>query len=673
MEPPAFLSVKFGDGIQASVVGMGTVHLVSPHFPAGITLTNVLYAPRCKVNLISVYALTCDVDCKVQFTNTSCNVTRDNALLFKVPIHNTTYIIHAIACSQLRPPTATCQPAGALRTVATASDSPQLWHRRLGHPGQTQLKKLTGDKLLLGLPLTPDALHALDKPCHPCALGKARRTPFVAKPAPATRAPLQLVHSDLMGPFAPKGILGEKYLVSLVDDYSGLGEVFPIRKKSDTFTVLTTALKRWMTLKTGLPVKAMRSDGGGEYWSAEWDAWLREEGIQHQGSLPHSPQQNGKAERYNGVLTSIARTLMLDSGLTKGFWPYAFTTAAYLHAFHLHSAKHLTHFQLFYGYRPTVEHLRVFGALCYPTRVTKQPKLGQRADIGKLLGYCKDSVGYTVWLPETHEIIETCDVVFYESGSLTTPVISIEPFTVADEGGDSELEFETQPHHASFAFHQNQHIPSLPALPAASVDPGVPCRQDGGEIGTPPAAESDRGAGTPQQPVVMFRDTGTEEEPVPSVPPSPAASSSAIPPNAWIGVGTEPASSPVSVEQGAVQAVDSAPGGEAVECGAVIQRPGTASEIGAVRRSNRVRNIAPDSRGLVVQAVLQDDEFELGVDDLSCSVSLISEAVNISYQEAVAESNVDRACHQPGGTSSRPHILYSEYPSVGSTWSVGPG
>ena len=394
---------------------MGSVHLLSPHFPDGITLHNVLYAPGCSVNLISVRALAEHLKCTITFSAESCSAMRGDVTLFTIPMQNNAYIIPAVTRSQLTNPPSPSH-AEAFSTTAVDRNPPQLWHRRLGHPGKTQLAKLIGLGLLDDCPLQLESLQDLDFPCNTCALGKARKTPFPATPAPASRAPLELVHSDVMGPFTPLGIRGEKYIVTLLDDYSGLGEVYPIQKKSDVFVTLRTALVRWGTIKLGLPVRAIRTDRGGEFKSTEWDAWLEERQIVHQSSLPHSPQQNGKAERYNGVLIVIARTLMIDSGLTKGFWPYAFTMAAYLHSLHLHSAKGLTHFQLFHGYRPSVKHLRVFGALCYPTRVTKQPKLSQTADAGKLLGYCRDSVGYVVWLPKSQQIVKTCNVLFYESG-----------------------------------------------------------------------------------------------------------------------------------------------------------------------------------------------------------------------------------------------------------------
>ena len=81
---------------------------------------------------------------------------------------------------------------------------------------------------------------------------------------------LELVHSDLLGPSAPRGVRGEKYLITLVDDYSGLGEVFPLAKKSDAFATLTTAIIRWGAMKLGL--RAWLTDRGREYMSGGWES-----------------------------------------------------------------------------------------------------------------------------------------------------------------------------------------------------------------------------------------------------------------------------------------------------------------------------------------------------------------------------------------------------------------
>jgi transposase InsO family protein len=49
-------------------------------------------------------------------------------------------------------------------------------------------------------------------------------------------------------------------------------------------------------------VKILRSDNGGEYSSNEFKSFLASNGIQHQFTVPYSPQQKGVSERINRTL-----------------------------------------------------------------------------------------------------------------------------------------------------------------------------------------------------------------------------------------------------------------------------------------------------------------------------------------------------------------------------------
>ena len=49
-------------------------------------------------------------------------------------------------------------------------------------------------------------------------------------------------------------------------------------------------------LSTGVKLKTLRTDNGGEYMSTEFNAYLRQEGIRHKLSVPKTPKQNGVAE-----------------------------------------------------------------------------------------------------------------------------------------------------------------------------------------------------------------------------------------------------------------------------------------------------------------------------------------------------------------------------------------
>ena len=53
-------------------------------------------------------------------------------------------------------------------------------------------------------------------------------------------------------------------------------------------------------------------------------------GLIHQTSCPHTPQQNGIAERKNRTLLEIGRALMFEAHVPSYFWPEAIASATYL-------------------------------------------------------------------------------------------------------------------------------------------------------------------------------------------------------------------------------------------------------------------------------------------------------------------------------------------------------
>ncbi|CAI7762974.1 unnamed protein product, partial [Closterium sp. NIES-53] len=62
--------------------------------------------------------------------------------------------------------------------------------------------------------------------------------------------------------------------------------------------------------ESGHKVKVIRTDNGGEFIGADFEAVLKKKGIQHQLTVPYNPQQNGVAERFNQTLQEGARTLL---------------------------------------------------------------------------------------------------------------------------------------------------------------------------------------------------------------------------------------------------------------------------------------------------------------------------------------------------------------------------
>jgi transposase InsO family protein len=57
-------------------------------------------------------------------------------------------------------------------------------------------------------------------------------------------------------------------------------------------------------------IKTLRTDNGGEYMSKEFKLYLKENGIRHETTVPYNPEQNGIAERKNGIIIDAIRAMI---------------------------------------------------------------------------------------------------------------------------------------------------------------------------------------------------------------------------------------------------------------------------------------------------------------------------------------------------------------------------
>ena len=93
----------------------------------------------------------------------------------------------------------------ALKSVI--EDPSQLWHLRYGHLGYASLNLLSNKRMVEGL---PGIGNSCDK-CEACILGKQHRLPFNSGNSRRATYPLELVHTNLVGPMQVTSI-GGKYL-----------------------------------------------------------------------------------------------------------------------------------------------------------------------------------------------------------------------------------------------------------------------------------------------------------------------------------------------------------------------------------------------------------------------------------------------------------------------------
>ncbi|KAG8479622.1 hypothetical protein CXB51_029429 [Gossypium anomalum] len=112
----------------------------------------------------------------------------------------------------------------------------------------------------------------------------------------------------------------------------------------------------------------------------------------------------------------MARCLLFEKKLPKNLWAEAVNTAVYLqNRLPTKALEQKIPFEGWFGFKRSVQHLRVFGCLCYAhIPAVKRDKLSKRAKPGILVGYNSVKKGYRILDPSTNKVQVSRDVVFDE-------------------------------------------------------------------------------------------------------------------------------------------------------------------------------------------------------------------------------------------------------------------
>ena len=124
--------------------------------------------------------------------------------------------------------------------------------------------------------------------CKGCVVGKHPEHKFDRGKASRATCILGPIHSDISGPMPITSMNGSRYLLKFIDDFSRYSWVFFIKKKSEVCEKFTE-LKALIENASGLKIKILRSDNGGEYVSNEFLHICSQSGIQVQHSIPYTP------------------------------------------------------------------------------------------------------------------------------------------------------------------------------------------------------------------------------------------------------------------------------------------------------------------------------------------------------------------------------------------------
>ena len=153
------------------------------------------------------------------------------------------------------------------------------------------------------------------KACDACQ--QLRHSPAQAPlhPWEFPKQPWDRLHADFAGPFQ-----GKMFLV-VIDAFSKWLEVSPLSAATSTVTIQHLCS---IFATHGLP-RSLVTDNGPQFTSAEFEAFMKNNGIRHIKSSPYHPASNGLAERavqcFKESMKKFPSTDSLETKLSRFlFW-----------------------------------------------------------------------------------------------------------------------------------------------------------------------------------------------------------------------------------------------------------------------------------------------------------------------------------------------------------------
>lgn len=402
-------NLNLANNSSTEILGTGTANFAADVLGElkNISLSNALYVPDLRTNLISVS--------KITNNNLEILFKKDTALVFD-PDGKVKLIADRVGDLYYA---RECKARNSAFTTTESRSNVELWHCRLGHLNIKDLLECVRKGIVRGVQLGPvDTNFKLE--CEICAKGKMTRKPFPKKSEKDTEV-LEIIHTDVCGPMRVESLSKAKYYVEFIDDRSRYCTVYFIKHKNEVIKKTKEYINYVQNLHNK-KVKCIQSDNGTEYVNKEMDDFLKENGITRRLTSPYCPEQNGVSERKNRSLLDTTRCLLIQSGLPPKFWAEAANTANYLrNRCPTKSLNGLTPFEAWYGKCPDVSHLQNFGCkvLCLNNDLNKS-KLDPRCKEGIFVGYSEETKGFRVWLPVEQKVIISRDVKFLRKVDPTT-------------------------------------------------------------------------------------------------------------------------------------------------------------------------------------------------------------------------------------------------------------
>ena len=228
----------------------------------------------------------------------------------------------------------------SLSALAMQAQGHKLWHQCLGHPLSDVLHQVprhtTGG--LAQLTISKEVPI-----CKGCVQGKMARSLFLDSDSHATEL-FALIHSNLKT-VPVTSYYKYKYVLTFLDDFTSHGWVTFLKDKASTYTAWLNFIARVKT-QYKKEVHAMMCDMGGEFTFLKLTKKFKKPSIKVYHSIPHMPQQNGRAERFNWTIFEKANAMRHIACLPRSWWEFSvkYVICVYNRT-PMHQIKHKTPFE----------------------------------------------------------------------------------------------------------------------------------------------------------------------------------------------------------------------------------------------------------------------------------------------------------------------------------------
>ena len=395
------------------------------------TLRNVLYLPELGVNLMSLDKMP---EITSLFTKNKAYLYKDQRIVAIGYKSNSLYYTEALPLSR---DTESIQIAQKLTDLGPKEEKHETsiksrantieiitqWHIRLGHMNMKALKHVLNAK---NITITQqDINNFLANKCKTCLLAKDNRHINKISTNPIKYDILDRIHTDLGGPLPPT-YDKHTYYITFLDKKSRYLWVSLIATKNGAYKAFEDFKAIVENNKEKRKIRELFSDNGGEYINKQFENSLTKNGIIHRTTPAYTKEPNGLIERINLTLFNKVRSFLIQSNTPHYLWGEALLHACYIYNRTPHtSLGYITPYESYYGAKPNIDNIRIWGSKAYYHKNDYITKLSPRKEEAIIIGY-SDYNHYKLWDFNKRTSLWSRDVTIAEN-QFIKPIKEIQP------------------------------------------------------------------------------------------------------------------------------------------------------------------------------------------------------------------------------------------------------